>query len=47
MEYRILTADTIDGLVQATQAALDEGWTPQGGVCWANGLFCQAMTKAM
>lgn len=35
MEYYVITADNHAHLVEEAQDAIDNGWTPQGGICLA------------
>lgn len=51
MEYKILEADTLQGLESAVYALIQEGWYPQGGVAVApetldfSAFYVQAMAR--
>lgn len=50
MEYDLIESDTIAGLVEKVNKAIENGWHPQGGISVAfwlvDGLsYCQAMTR--
>lgn len=36
MRYRLIEAKDLEGLEREVNAALADGWRPQGGVCVAN-----------
>lgn len=45
-EYIILGSSFGDGpLVEAVNSGLRNGWEPQGGICFGNNTFYQAMVK--
>ncbi len=45
MKYKIARSTTIDGLEDAVQFALGEGWKPHGIVFYWNGKICQPIVK--
>ncbi len=50
MQYTIVSAETVEGLIVAVQELIDAGWVPIGGVValtiLAQGVVAQAMTRA-
>ncbi len=44
-EYWILGNGEMGELTEIIDKQIETGWMPQGGVCYANGMFYQAMVK--
>lgn len=44
--YKIVTALTSDGLEQAVNVLLNEGWVLAGNLCIDSAGYCQPMMKA-
>lgn len=45
-DYKVVEAHSLEALVRAVKELINQGWTPQGGICEAgtdNFLFFQAM----
>jgi len=45
-KYKIVLADSLGLLTTRVTRSLDEGWTPQGGVVFANQNYLQAMVRS-
>ena len=45
MEYVILQASVLFGLLEAVCDKIGEGWAPQGGVAYGKQKWVQAMTR--
>lgn len=45
MEYKIISKTFSVGMTKAINEALSEGWELQGGVCFGNEMFHQAMVR--
>ncbi len=45
MRYMIVSARSVEVLIEFVQQAIDAGWRPQGGVCDGGSSYLQAMTR--
>jgi hypothetical protein len=44
-KYFIIYNREWSNMISLVEKYMNEGWVPQGGVCWAEGCFYQAMVK--